>query len=348
MTPDYILDLRKKVGNERLWISAVEGMVENEEGKILLAKRKDDGLWCIVAGIIEPGEQPADAVKREVKEETGVECEPIFIANVQSMDEPKIYPNGDEILALNILFYCSAPGGQIPGCPDGENESSGWFDPSCLPSPISSRTEKAVFCLTHAGPGPSSFLCEGKMKWGRQRSTAFASSGARSSQGASPFPRKISTDGSALSNPRGAMGWAWVDHETGEKESGGCRQGTNQVGELTAVLMALRRFKEGDLLIETDSRYAIGCSRDWVKAWKKRGWKKNDGSSIKNLPLIQAIEKEISQRSGSVEFAWVKGHAGDAFNEIADSLASGYAKDVAKGAREDRLPEESKSSLRGI
>ncbi|MBO6003653.1 MAG: ribonuclease HI [Aeriscardovia sp.] len=144
------------------------------------------------------------------------------------------------------------------------------------------------------------------------------------------------------------MGWAWVDQQSGEKEGGGCRKGTNQVGELTAVLMALRRFKEGDLLIETDSRYAIGCSRDWVKAWKKRGWKKADGAPIKNLPLIRAIEEEISKRRGSVEFAWVKGHAGNPFNEAADSLASGYARSVAGGTKADKLPPEARESLRGM
>lgn len=338
MTPEYILKLRRKVGKERLWISAVEAIVQEEGGKILLAKRKDDGLWCIVAGIIEPGEQPADAVKREVAEETGIECDPIFIANAESMREPKIYPNGDEILALNILFYCSASRGQKPSCPDGENENSGWFSPASLPSPLSERTKGIISLFSDALPKPASFLCKGKMAWKRENPKLTQA----------PSIRKVSTDGSALSNPHGPMGWAWVDQETGERESGGCRKGTNQVGELTAILMALRRFKDGDLLIETDSRYAIGCSRDWMESWKKRGWRKSDGSGIKNLPLIQAIETEISQRSGSVKFKWIKGHAGNAFNEAADSLASSYAREVAKGSREERLPEESKKSLRGI
>ncbi|MBQ1286454.1 MAG: hypothetical protein IIY17_00485 [Aeriscardovia sp.] len=54
MTPEFIRELRKKVGHERLWISGVEAYVKNERGEVLLAKRKDDGLWSLVAGIIEP------------------------------------------------------------------------------------------------------------------------------------------------------------------------------------------------------------------------------------------------------------------------------------------------------
>ena len=347
MTPKFITDLRSKVGKERLWISGVEAFVQNPEGEILLAKRGDDGLWCMVAGIIEPGEQPADAAAREVEEETGIKCVPRRIARVESMQQPRIYPNGDEILALNILFCCFAPSGQDPSCPDGENTESGWFRPDLLPSPISQRT-LSLLSFLRSFPGPeAAFLFEGSPF--KKGSGEFE--GERKDFQA-PAPslalRKVSTDGSALSNPKGAMGWAWVDQQSGEKEGGGCRKGTNQVGELTAVLMALRRFKEGDLLIETDSRYAIGCSRDWVKAWKKRGWKKADGAPIKNLPLIRAIEEEISKRRGSVEFAWVKGHAGNPFNEAADSLASGYARSVAGGTKADKLPPEARESLRGM
>ena len=334
MTPEFIKELRKKVGHERLWISGVEAYVKNERGEVLLAKRKDDGLWSLVAGIIEPGEQPADAAAREVEEETGIKCFPERIARVESVQDPRIYPNGDEVLVLNILFCCRAEGGGEAACPDGENEESGWFPLSALPDPLSPRTGRLIsFVGENPGPG-AAFLFDGR-RGGESRKQA-------------PSRRRVSTDGSALSNPRGAMGWAWVDQESGEKEGGGCRKGTNQVGELTAVLMALRRFKEGDLLIETDSRYAIGCSRDWVKAWKKRGWKKADGSPIRNLPLIRAIDEEISNRRGSVEFAWVKGHAGNPFNEAADALASGYARGVAGGEEKDKLPAESAESLRGM
>ena len=156
----------------------------------------------------------------------------------------------------------------------------------------------------------------------------------------------VSTDGSALSNPNGPMGWAWADHQGGDADAGGASNGTNQIGELCAVLQALRAHPgERPLVIETDSQYAINCSTTWVPGWKKKGWKNSQGKPVKNRPLIEAIDQEIQARSGSVRFVWVKGHAGDTFNEKVDTLARGYATAAGKGDREGCLPIEGWRSL---
>ena len=156
----------------------------------------------------------------------------------------------------------------------------------------------------------------------------------------------VSTDGSALSNPNGPMGWAWADHEGGDADAGGASNGTNQIGELCAVLQALRAHPgERPLVIETDSQYAINCSTTWVPGWKKKGWKNSQGKPVKNRPLIEAIDQEIQTRPGSVRFVWVKGHAGDTFNEKVDTLARGYATAAGKGDREGCLPIEGWRSL---
>ena len=156
----------------------------------------------------------------------------------------------------------------------------------------------------------------------------------------------VSTDGSALSNPNGPMGWAWADHEGGDADAGGASNGTNQIGELCAVLQALRAHPgERPLVIETDSQYAINCSTTWVPGWKKKGWKNSQGKPVKNRPLIEAIDREIQARPGSVRFVWVKGHAGDTFNEKVDTLARGYATAAGKGDREGCLPIEGWRSL---
>ena len=156
----------------------------------------------------------------------------------------------------------------------------------------------------------------------------------------------VSTDGSALSNPNGPMGWAWADHEGGDADAGGASNGTNQIGELCAVLQALRAHPgERPLVIETDSQYAINCSTTWVPGWKKKGWKNSQGKPVKNRPLIEAIDREIQARPGSVRFVWVKGHAGDTFNEKVDTLARGYATAAGKGDREGCLPVEGWRSL---
>ena len=155
----------------------------------------------------------------------------------------------------------------------------------------------------------------------------------------------VSTDGSALGNPNGSMGWAWADHSdeigtahehnhTGNADAGGASNGTNQIGELCAVLEALRAHPGSeDLTIETDSQYAINCSTTWIHGWKKNGWKNSKNEPVKNSDLIRAIDAEISKRKGSVKFVWVKGHAGNAGNEKVDTLARTYAEDCAKGAK---------------
>ena len=140
-------------------------------------------------------------------------------------------------------------------------------------------------------------------------------------------------DGSSLGNP-GPAGWAWyVDEHTWD--AGGWPQGTNNLGELTAILRLLQATAEtGDELhILADSQYAINVVSKWRLGWKKRGWTKADKKPIKNLELIQEIDRAMEGRR--VTFEWVKGHAGHRMNERADDLARGCAEAYQAG----RTPE---------
>ncbi len=145
----------------------------------------------------------------------------------------------------------------------------------------------------------------------------------------------VSTDGSCLRNPGGAIGWAWIAHESGRFDSGGAATGTNQIAELTALLRAIEAHPGDEpLLIESDSQYAIRCASEWVDGWKRKGWRTASGGAVKNLELIQAIDRAIAERPGPVRFRWVRGHVGNQFNERADQLAGLAAQDWAAGRGE--------------
>lgn len=145
----------------------------------------------------------------------------------------------------------------------------------------------------------------------------------------------VSTDGSCLKNPGGAIGWAWVNHEGGS-HSGGAPSGTNQIAELRAILEAITAHPGAQpLMIESDSQYAIKCSSEWLAGWKRRGWKTAGGDPVKNADLIRAIDEAVSGRSGPVRFRWVRGHVGNEFNEMADTLA-GEAALAARDAERSR------------
>lgn len=136
-------------------------------------------------------------------------------------------------------------------------------------------------------------------------------------------------DGSSLGNP-GPAGWAWyVDEDTWD--AGGWPQGTNNLGELTAILRLLEATAETgeELHILADSQYAINVVSKWRLGWKKRGWTKADKKPIKNLELIQEIDRAMEGRR--VTFEWVKGHAGHHMNERADDLARACAEAYQAG-----------------
>ena len=136
-------------------------------------------------------------------------------------------------------------------------------------------------------------------------------------------------DGSSLGNP-GPAGWAWyVDEDTWD--AGGWPRGTNNLGELTAILRLLEATAHTgeELHILADSQYAINVVSKWRLGWKKRGWTKADKKPIKNLELIQEIDRAMEGRR--VTFEWVKGHAGHRMNERADDLARACAEAYQAG-----------------
>ncbi|MBV1780521.1 ribonuclease HI family protein [Paeniglutamicibacter sp. ABSL32-1] len=144
-------------------------------------------------------------------------------------------------------------------------------------------------------------------------------------------------DGSALGNP-GPAGWAWyIDDE--HWRAGGWAHGTNNMGELMAVLDLFRstaHLPDEDLHILCDSQYVINSVTKWMPGWKKKGWKKSDGKPVLNLDLLQEIDAAIKGRKYT--FEWVKGHAGHELNEAADVRARDAATAYQAGREPDAGP----------
>ncbi|MFD6948847.1 NUDIX hydrolase [Nocardiopsis sp. TSRI0078] len=129
--PEFVLALRRHVGHGLLPLVGVTAVVIGEEGGVLLHRRADDGRWSTPGGILEPEEEPARAVVREVREETGVEVEVERLASVAAQ-EPFTYPNGDRAQFLDLAFRCRPVGG-APDAGGDETLEVRWFAPNALP-----------------------------------------------------------------------------------------------------------------------------------------------------------------------------------------------------------------------
>jgi 8-oxo-dGTP pyrophosphatase MutT (NUDIX family) len=123
-TPDFVTDLRARIGHDPLWLSTAAGVVLDGNGRVLLGRRADTGTWALPGGIIEPGEEPADAAVREIFEETGVIAVPEVLTAV-TVCEQVTYQNGDVVRYLELLFRCRASGG-VARVNDTESVEVGW------------------------------------------------------------------------------------------------------------------------------------------------------------------------------------------------------------------------------
>ncbi|MBT2442084.1 NUDIX domain-containing protein [Streptomyces sp. ISL-36] len=131
-TPDFIRELRASAGHQLLFLPGVSAVVFDDRGRVLLGRRADNGLWAVIGGIVEPGEQPAACAEREVYEETAVRVEVERVVLVQTLRKPVVYPNGDQCQFLDISFRCRAVGGEAR-VNDEESTEVGWFDVDDLP-----------------------------------------------------------------------------------------------------------------------------------------------------------------------------------------------------------------------
>ncbi|QJU54909.1 NUDIX domain-containing protein [Herbiconiux sp. KACC 21604] len=129
-TPDFVLELREKIGHAPLWLTGVTAVVVRGD-EVLLVRRSDNGAWTPVTGIVDPGEEPAIAAVREVLEEADIHAKAQHLAWVHVIPTI-VYPNGDVSQYLDITFRLSYVSGE-PFPADGENTDVRWFPLDALP-----------------------------------------------------------------------------------------------------------------------------------------------------------------------------------------------------------------------
>ena len=142
---------------------------------------------------------------------------------------------------------------------------------------------------------------------------------------------EAATDGACSGNPgNGGWGGLIIFADGSEIEIGGAAENTtNNRMELTAAIKTIEKLKnfrlKENFKLRTDSKYLIEGYTNWIKNWKKNGWKTSNGKAVQNLDLWQQID---SLRIPGLTMEFVKGHSGDPSNERVDLIATSYSKGI--------------------
>ncbi|MGC8487527.1 MAG: NUDIX domain-containing protein [Clostridia bacterium] len=108
----YLRELRTVIGSALVMMPGVAALIRDPEGRLLALQRADNGHWGLPAGALDPGGPAAEAVVREVLEETGLRVRPVHLAGVVG-PHLSVYPNGDVVEYTVAVFVCEQTGGSL-------------------------------------------------------------------------------------------------------------------------------------------------------------------------------------------------------------------------------------------
>ena len=144
---DYILNMRKLVGHRPILQCGASVILINDHDEILLQRRRDNGLWAYHGGSVELNEVVEEAAARELFEETGLIAEELTLLGVFSGEDMRyVYPNGDEVSNIDLVYLCRKYSGNLRAQEDEVSELR-FFPLSALPKAeeISPPNRKALF-----------------------------------------------------------------------------------------------------------------------------------------------------------------------------------------------------------
>ena len=306
--------------------------IEKDSSYLMLHRVKKENdinrdKWIGIGGHFEFGESPEECVTREIREETGLLPASLGYRGIVT------FVCGEECEYMH-LFTCDSFSGTLTDCDEGVLE---WVPKKKLAGfdmwegdfiflDLIENKSLPFFSLkliySDGGILTQAVLDGKKLELPYKKAPSKKCVPAEKKSGGALPHVDIYTDGSCRKNPGPGGGGAVLvcgEHEL--ELSGGEAETTNNRMELTSVIEALSKLKSPcEVTLTSDSKYVCdGISKGWAASWKKKGWKKSDGSPALNPELWDRLLTLCETHR--VTFVWVKGHAGHPYNERCDALA---------------------------
>ncbi len=295
-------EVRQRLSKELGYITpkvGANGAIFDEEGRILLVRRADDGTWCLPGGWVDPNETPAQAAVREIKEETGLDARMVQLVNVFTrLPDARSGPH----TAVAVVYLCEVTGGMLQI--SHESLEARYWHVREVPAWHEMHRSYALDAL-------------GCWQAWRQREEEGLE---REPEDDQPGQRKrvvIYTDGACRGQP-GPGGYAAVLLTGRQREeiAGGFRLTTNARMEIMAVIKALKRLRDPSIVhLYTDSKMIVhAMERGQAQRWREQGWKGVADADLWEKLLMLCERHEV-------RFFWVKAHAGNTENNRCDRLS---------------------------